>query len=122
MTPLERRRLRPHHIAGASCGLDALALLSATGYCETGALPVWLYAVLALALLLGGVVLYQFTMRLYRDDRRRQRRDQRAARLDKIKEKRRGLMSKNDFGKMMNKKAASGAGTPSAANQNSSIP
>ena len=41
MTPLERRRLRPHHIAGASCGLDALALLSATGYCETGALPVY---------------------------------------------------------------------------------
>ena len=88
MTPLERRRLRPHHIAGASCGLDALALLSATGYCETGALPVWLYAVLALALLLGGVVLYQFTMRLYRDDRRRQRREQRAARLDKIRERR----------------------------------
>ena len=39
MTPLERRRIKPHRIVGAACGLDALALLSATGYCETGALP-----------------------------------------------------------------------------------
>lgn len=88
MTPLESLRLKPHHIAGAACGLDALALLSATGYCESGALPVWLYTVIAPALLLGGVILYQLTMRLYRDDRRRQRREQRAARLDKIKERR----------------------------------
>lgn len=88
MTSLERRRCKPHRIAGAACGLDALALLSATGYCESGALPVWLYAVLAPILLLGGVILYQFTMRLYRDNRRRQRREQRAARLDKIKERR----------------------------------
>lgn len=86
MTPLESLRLKPHHIAGAVCGLDALALLSATGYCESGALPVWLYAVLAPVLLLGGVILYQLSMRLYRDDRRRQRREERAARLDKIKE------------------------------------
>ena len=87
MTPLESLRLKPHHIAGAACGLDALALLSATGYCETGALPLGLYAVIAPALLLGGVILYQLSMRLYRDDRRRQRMEQRAARLDKIKEK-----------------------------------
>lgn len=88
MTPLESLRLKPHHIAGVACGLDALALLSATGYCESGALPVWLYAMLAPVLLLGGVILYQLSMRLYRDDRRRQRREQRAARLDKIKERR----------------------------------
>lgn len=88
MMPLDYRRIKRHHIAGAACGLDALALLSATGYCESGALPVWLYAVLAPVLLLGGVILYQFTMRLYRDNRRRQRREQRAARLDKIKERR----------------------------------
>ena len=88
MTPLESLRLKPHHIAGVACGLDALTLLSATGYCESGALPVWLYAVLAPVLLLGGVILYQLSMRLYRDDRRRQRREQRAARLDKIKERR----------------------------------
>lgn len=88
MTPLESLRLKPHHIAGAACGLDVLALLSATGYCEAGALPLGLYAVIAPALLLGGVVLYQLSMRLYRDDRRRQRREQRAARLDKIKERR----------------------------------
>lgn len=88
MTPLESLRLKPHHIAGAACGLDALALLSATGYCETGALPLGLYAVIAPALLLGGVILYQLSMRLYRDDRRRQHREQRAARLDKIRERR----------------------------------
>ena len=88
MTPLESLRLKPHHIAGVACDLDALALLSATGYCESGALPVWLYAVLDPVLLLGGVILYQLSMRLYRDDRRRQRREQRAARLDKIKERR----------------------------------
>ena len=88
MTPLESLRLKPHHIAGVACGLDALTLLSTTGYCEGGALPVWLYAVLAPVLLLGGVILYQLSMRLYRDDRRRQRREQRAARLDKIKERR----------------------------------
>lgn len=86
MTPLESLRLKPHHIAGAACGLDALALLSATGYCDSGVLPLGLYAVLASALLLGGVILYQLSMRLYRDDRRRQRREQRAARLDKIRE------------------------------------
>ena len=88
MMPLDYRRIKRHHIAGAACGLDALALLSATGYCESGALPMWLYAMLAPALLAAGVVLYQITMRLYRDDRRRQRREQRAARLDKIKERR----------------------------------
>ena len=88
MTPLESLRLKPHHIAGVACGLDALTLLSTTGYCESGALPVWLYAVLAPVLLLGGVILYQLSMRLYRDDRRRQRQEQRAARLDKIKERR----------------------------------
>ena len=42
MTPLESLRLKPHHIAGVACGLDALTLLSTTGYCESGALPVWL--------------------------------------------------------------------------------
>ena len=88
MMPLESLRLKSHHIAGAACGLDALALLSATGYCSDGMLPLGLYAVLAPTLLLGGVILYQLTMRLYRDYRRRQRREQRAARLDKIKERR----------------------------------
>lgn len=88
MMPLDYRRIKRHHIAGAACGLDALALLSATGYCESGALPLGLYAVIAPALLLGGVILYQLSIRLYRDERRRQRREQRAARLDKIKERR----------------------------------
>lgn len=88
MMPLDYRRIKRHHIAGAACVLDALALLSATGYCESGVLPLGLYAVLAPALLLGGVILYQLTMRLYRDDRRRQRRAERVARLDKIKERR----------------------------------
>ena len=88
MMPLERCRIKPHRVAGAACGLDALALLSATGYCETGALPLGLYAVLAPTLLLGGVILYQLSMRLYHDDRRQQRREQRAARLDKIRESR----------------------------------
>ena len=88
MMPLDYRRIKRHHIAGAACVLDALALLSATGYCESGALPLGLYAVIAPALLLGGVILYQLSMRLYRDDRRRQRQEQRAARLDKIKERR----------------------------------
>ena len=88
MMPLDYRRIKRHHIAGVACGLDALTLLSTTGYCESGALPVWLYAVLAPVLLLGGVILYQLSMRLYRDDRRRQRREQRAARHDKIKERR----------------------------------
>ncbi len=87
MTSLERLHLKSHHIAGAACGLDALALLSATGYCESGVLPLGLYAVLAPVLLLGGVILYQFTMRLYRDDRRRQRRVERVARLDKMHER-----------------------------------
>ena len=87
MTPLESLRLKPHHIAGAACGLDVLALLSATGYCEAGALPLGLYAVIAPALLLGGVVLYQLSMRLYRDDRRRQRQAERVARLDKMQER-----------------------------------
>lgn len=88
MMPLERRRIKPHPVAGIACGLDALALLSATGYCSEGMLPVWLYAVLAPVLLLGGVILYQLAMRLYIDERRRQRRAERAARLDKIKERR----------------------------------
>ena len=88
MTSLERRRIKRHHIAGAACGLDALALLSATGYCSEGMLSVWLYAVLAPVLLLGGVILYQLTMRLYRDDRHRQRRAERVARLDKMQERR----------------------------------
>ena len=88
MTSLERLHLKSHHIAGAACGLDVLALLSATGYCEAGALPLGLYAVIAPALLLGGVILYQLTMRLYRDDRHRRRRAERVARLDKIKERR----------------------------------
>lgn len=88
MTSLERRRIKRHHIAGSACGLDALALLSATGYCETGALPLGLYAVLAPALLAAGVILYQLSMRLYRDDRRRQRRAERVSRLDKIQERR----------------------------------
>ena len=88
MMPLDYRRIKRHHIAGAACGLDALALLSATGYCESGALPVWLYTVIAPALLLGGVILYQLSIRLYRDDRRRQRREQRATRLDKMQERR----------------------------------
>ena len=88
MTPLESLRLKPHHIAGVACGLDALTLLSTTGYCESGALPLGLYAVIAPALLLGGVILYQLSIRLYRDDRRRQRREQRAARLDKMQERR----------------------------------
>ena len=87
MTPLESLRLKPHHIAGAACGLDALALLSATGYCESGALPLGLYAVIAPALLLGGVILYQLSIRLYREDRRRQRRAERVARLDKMHER-----------------------------------
>lgn len=88
MMPLERRRIKPHRVAGVACGLDALALLSATGYCSEGMLPVWLYAVLAPVLLLGGVILYQLAMRLYIDERRRRRRVERAARLDKIKERR----------------------------------
>lgn len=88
MMPLERCRIKPHRAAGVACGLDALALLSATGYCSEGMLPVWLYAVLAPVLLLGGVILYQLAMRLYIDERRRQRRAERAARLDKIKERR----------------------------------
>lgn len=88
MMPLERCRIKPHRVAGVACGLDALALLSATGYCSEGMLPVWLYAVLAPVLLLGGVILYQLAMRLYIDERRRQRRAERAARLDKIKERR----------------------------------
>ena len=85
---MTRRRIKPHRIVGAACGLDALALLSATGYCETGALPFWLYAPLALILLLGGAVLYQLTARLYIDERRRQRRAERAARLDNYKTRR----------------------------------
>ena len=87
MMPLERCRTKPHRVAGVACGLDALALLSATGYCDSGVLPLGLYAVLAPALLLGGVVLYQLSMRLYRDDRRRQRRAERVARLDKMHER-----------------------------------
>ena len=85
---MTRRRIKPHRIVGAACGLDALALLSATGYCETGALPFWLYAPLALILLLGGAVLYQLAARLYIDARRRQRRAERAARLDNYKTRR----------------------------------
>ena len=88
MMPLERRRIKRYHITGAACGLDVLMLLSATGYCESGALPVWLYAVMAPVLLLGGVILYQLSMRLYRDDRRRQRRADRAARIDGMRERR----------------------------------
>lgn len=88
MMPLERCRIKPHRVAGVACGLDALALLSATGYCSEGMLPVWLYAVLAPVLLLGGVILYQLAMRLYIDERRRQRRAERVSRLDKIQERR----------------------------------
>lgn len=85
---MNRNYIKPHHIAGTACGLDALALLAATGYCESGALPLWGYAVLAPTLLLGGVILYQLSMRLYRDDRRRQRRAERAVRLDQIHDRR----------------------------------
>ena len=85
---MNRNYIKSHHIAGAACGLDALALLAATGYCENGALPLWGYAVLAPALLAAGVILYRITMRLYRDDRRRQRRAERAVRLDQIHDRR----------------------------------
>ena len=88
MMSLDRRYLKRHHIAGTACGLDALALLAATGYCESGALPLWGYAVLAPAFLAAGVILYQLSMRLYRDDRRRQRRAERAVRLDQIHDRR----------------------------------
>ena len=46
MTPLGHIRLQPHHISGWATALDALALLSATGYHSDGILPTWLYAVL----------------------------------------------------------------------------
>ena len=86
---LERRRIKPHYIAVAACGLDALGVLSVTGYCSDGVLPVWLYAVL-MPLLLGiGVILYQLAMRLYLDERRRQRRPARNMRLDAVRMERR---------------------------------
>ena len=85
---MNRNYIKPHHIAGTACGLDVLALLSVTGCCESGALPLWGYAVLAPALLAAGVILYQLSMRLYRDDRRRQRRTERAVRLDQIHDRR----------------------------------
>ena len=89
MVPLGHIRPRPHHLTSWATVLDALALLSATGYHADGILPTWLYAVLATMLLCAGVILYQLTLRLYIDYRRRQRRAERAARLDKLGEERR---------------------------------
>ena len=83
--PLQRRRLKLYRITGFACGLDALALLSASGYCSAGMLPVWLYGLLGVFLLGAGVLLYQITMRLYIDDRRRQARAARGERLDKLR-------------------------------------
>lgn len=83
--PLERRRLKLYRITGFACGLDALALLSAAGYCSAGMLSVWLYGLLGVILLGAGVLLYQITMRLYIDDRRRQARAARTERLDKLR-------------------------------------
>lgn len=64
MAPLERRRIKLHHITGWACAIDALALLSASGYCSAGQLPIWLYALIATVLLLGGMILYQITVQL----------------------------------------------------------
>lgn len=83
--PLQRRRLKLYRITGFACGLDALALLSASGYCSAGMLPVLLYGLLGVILLGAGVLLYQITIRLYIDDRRRQARAARTERLDKLR-------------------------------------
>lgn len=85
MDPLERRQIKLYHITGFACGLDALALLSASGYCSAGMLSVWLYGLLGVILLGAGVLLYQITMRLYIDDRRRQARAARGERLNKLR-------------------------------------
>ena len=59
MDPLERRQIKLYHITGFACGLDALALLSASGYCSAGILSVWVYGLLGVILLGAGVLLYQ---------------------------------------------------------------
>lgn len=88
MQPIERRRIRWHKMTGWACAIDALALLSASGYCSAGQLPIWLYALIATVLLLGGMILYRITIRLYADHRRQQIRRARNDRLAKIREER----------------------------------
>lgn len=88
MQPIERRRFRWHKITGWACAIDALALLSASGYCSAGQLPVWLYAPIAAVLLLCGMILYRVTAQLYVDYRRQQIRQARNDRLAKIREER----------------------------------
>ena len=88
MQPIERRRIRWHKITGWACAIDALALLSASGYCSTGQLPIWLYVPMAAVLLFGGMILYRITIRLYADHRRQQIRRARNDKLAKIREER----------------------------------
>ena len=85
MQPIERRRIRWHKVTGWACAIDILALLSASGYCSAGQLSIWLYGLLSVILLCADVLLYQITMRLYIDDRRRQARAARGERLDKLR-------------------------------------
>lgn len=88
MQPIERRRICWHKVTGWACAIDALALLSASGYCSAGQLPIWLYALIATVLLLGGMILYQITVQLYVDHHRQQIRRARNDRLAKIREER----------------------------------
>lgn len=88
MQPIERRRIRWHKVTGWACAIDALALLSASGYYAAGQLPIWLYALIATVLLLGGMILYQITVQLYVDYRRQRIRCARNDRLAKIREER----------------------------------
>lgn len=88
MQPIERRKIRWHKVTGWACAIDILALLSASGYCSAGQLPIWLYALIATVLLLGGMILYQITVQLYVDHRRQQIRRARNDRISKIREER----------------------------------
>lgn len=88
MQPIERRRIRWHKVTGWACAIDALTLLSASGYCSAGQLPIWLYVPIAAVLLFGGMILYQITMRLYADHRRQQIKRARNDKLAKIREER----------------------------------
>ena len=71
-----------HGWAAAAC---FVGLLMTAGYSDLGVLPFWAVLALAFPLTLAFCVLTMRGMSLYKDERRRQRRAERAERIDDVK-------------------------------------
>lgn len=77
-----RWRYKFHGWAAAAC---FVGLLMTAGCSDLGVLPFWAVLALAFPLALAFCVLTMRSMSLYEDERRRQRRAERAERIDDVK-------------------------------------